>query len=134
MGANPGDLETLGEATTDLQQALVAEQEHWWADIEPRVRLRLQQEGDRVEQRYQASHAAAAKKLIHSYQPGDKVMLKQLIPHKNQLRATGPYVVLRSIARGAGCEIINSKGRVIKAAKCNLRPYLAPAVDTVQVT
>ena len=46
------------------------------------------------------------------------------------LRATGPFVVLKLVARGAGVEIINSKGRIITVAKSNLRPYHAEMVQT----
>jgi hypothetical protein len=133
MGANPGDLEQLGEAGEDLQQALVAEQEHWWEDVEPEVRRRHLEEGRRMEQRYARSQQAAVKKLTFSPAPGDQVLLKQLVPGKGLLRATGPYTVLRLVARGAGAEIINSKGRIVTVAKCNLRPFRAPAVETVTV-
>ena len=48
------------------------------------------------------------------------------------LRATGPFVILKLVARGAGVEIINSKGRIITVAKSNLRPYHAEVVPTNQ--
>ena len=52
------------------------------------------------------------------------------MPGKNLLRATGPFQVLKLVAKGAGVEIINSKGRIITVAKSNLRPYNAEVVST----
>lgn len=57
--------------------------------------------------------------------------MRQYIPGKNLQRATGPYTVLRSIANGAGVEIVNTRGRVIKAAKANLLPYRPPIAGQI---
>ncbi len=133
MGANPGDLDALGEAGASLQEAVIAEQEHWWEDVEPEVRRRHVEEGRRMEQRYERSQPEAARKFDFMPSPGDKVLLKQLIPGKGLLRATGPYTVLRLVARGKGVEIINNKGRLVVVAKSNLRPFRAPIVESVAV-
>lgn len=97
------------------------------------MRKRHLEEGRRMEERHQRSQTAAVRRLEFTPAPGDKVLLKQLIPGKGLLRATGPYTVLRLIAKGAGAEIVNSKGRIVRVAKCNLRPFRAPAVETGQV-
>lgn len=86
-----------------------------------------------MEQRYERGQAAAVRRVDFALGPGDKVLLKQLIPGKNLLRATGPYTVLRLVAKGAGVEIINSKGRITVVAKCNLRPFRAPVSETMEV-
>jgi hypothetical protein len=63
--------------------------------------------------------------------PGDKVLVRQYTPGKNLPKAVGPWVYLGDIGRGgSGAEVLNTKGKVIKVAKANLRPYFAPAGAT----
>jgi hypothetical protein len=50
------------------------------------------------------------------------------------VRALGPYTYLRSLGiSGSGAEVLNSKGKAIRVAKSNLRPFHSPLEATVVV-
>ncbi len=49
-----------------------------------------------------------------------------------RLKAVGPYKFLRAI-KGSGAEVLTSKGKIIKAAMANLKPYYPPVTGERQV-
>ncbi len=59
--------------------------------------------------------------------------MKQMIPGKNLQRAVGPLTYLRDKVGGQGAELLTQKGKLIVAAKANLRPFKAPLGRTMEV-
>lgn len=51
--------------------------------------------------------------------------MRQFVPGKNLVKATGPYTFLRTL-NASGAEVLNSKGKVIKVAVSNLKPFRPP--------
>jgi hypothetical protein len=64
-------------------------------------------------------------KLVFDLEPGQDVLVREYIPGKMRLRATGPFKFLRVI-KGSGAEVINRKGRIMRVAMANLKPYRPP--------
>ena len=48
--------------------------------------------------------------------------MRQFIPGKGLAKATGPHTYLRSINK-SGAEVLTYKGKVVRAALINLKPY-----------
>jgi hypothetical protein len=48
------------------------------------------------------------------------------------VRATGPFKYLRSINK-SGAELLNGKGKVIRAAVSNMKPFRPPIEGEVEV-
>ena len=71
-------------------------------------------------------------KLIFNLQPGDQVLLKQYVPGKGLAKATGPHTYLRAINK-SGAEILTDKGKVLRAAVVNLKPFRAELKGTVKI-
>ncbi len=69
---------------------------------------------------------------MFNLQPGEQVLLRQFVPGKGLSKATGPHTYLRAVNK-SGAEIMTQKGKVIRAALVNLKPYRAPVTGEVKV-
>ena len=54
------------------------------------------------------------------------------MPGKMTLKSVGPYKFLRAI-RGSGAEVLTKKGKLMKVALANLKPYRPPITGESQV-
>jgi hypothetical protein len=116
----------------------VAEQGEWWEEMETLVRAKLQDSDNQMERKFEQKWGNHPRTWDFHLDPGDKVLMRQAIPGKNLQRAVGPLIYLRDKAGGRGAELITAKGKVVVAAKANLRPYRAamgrPVEPLVQVS
>lgn len=67
----------------------------------------------------------AAGKLVFDLEAGADVLVREYIPGKMRLKATGPFKFLRAI-RSSGAEVLDKKGRIRRVAMANLKPYRPP--------
>ena len=56
-----------------------------------------------------------------------------MIPGKNLQRAVGPLTYLRDKVGGQGAELLTQKGKLVVAAKANLRPFRAPLGRAIEI-
>ncbi len=53
------------------------------------------------------------------------MLVKEYLPGKMRLKAVGPYKFLRTI-KNSGAEVLTTKGRIVRVAMANLKPYRPP--------
>jgi hypothetical protein len=117
--------EVLEEATENLQLQLIEEQSSWWNHAQVQLGERLEAFDKRMEANY--AQQVAGGKLVFDLQPGQSVLVREYQPGKMRLKAVGPYRFLRKL-QGNGAEVLNRKGRILKVAMSNLKPYHAPVL------
>jgi hypothetical protein len=103
----------------------------WWREAQEALRERLEVADRRMVDEH--ARQVADGKLVFNLVPGDAVLVREYIPGKMRLKAVGPYRFLRAI-KGSGAEVMTAKGKIIRAAMANLKPYHPPITGERMVT
>lgn len=74
----------------------------------------------------------AAGKVVFDLTPGDPVLVREFMPGKMRLKAVGPYKFVRRV-KGSGAEVLTRKGKMIRVAMANLKPYHPPVTGVREV-
>lgn len=111
------------EADVNLQTRLIEEQAAWWYQAQGELQRRIEAGDRHMAEQY--SRQVAEGKVVFNLQPGDPVLVREYLPGKMRLKAIGPYKFLRAI-RNSGAEVLTAKGRIIRVAMANLKPYHPP--------
>jgi hypothetical protein len=80
-----------------VDEALLAQQLHWWEAVLALVRRRLTARDQAMVQEYLRRTDLAQEDLRYHLEPGDAVWVKQRLPGKLQAKAEGPYTFLRYV-------------------------------------
>ncbi len=117
------DARVWDEADVSLQTRLIEEQAAWWYRAQGELQRRLEAGDKSMAEEH--SRRVAEGKLVFNLQPGDPVLVREYLPGKMRLKAVGPYKFLRAI-KNSGAEVLTNKGRIVRVAMANLKPYRPP--------